>query len=138
MAPPTKLNAEVQRIITTALEVGNTVDVSCRLGGIDRATFVRWMAGSSEAQRRFQRAVRDARTKAESDLVAMIWKSAHKGSYRAATWLLTHLSEDDLLRLSTPAEGEDGDEGEGEGEPQDTLAAISDLAAQRRKRAARS
>lgn len=53
MARPTKLNAEVQSKIVSALEAGNYFDAACEYAGITGTTGYNWMArGRDEIQRR--------------------------------------------------------------------------------------
>lgn len=93
MARPSKLTAEVQERIVSALKAGNYQESAARFAGVSATTFYRWMAeatepGASKELREFREAVENARAQAEIESVALIRQAARDGTWQAAAWYL--------------------------------------------------
>ena len=93
MGRPTKLTAETQERIVTAIRAGNYQDTAARWAGIDPGTFYRWMERGAqedgeEEYREFREAVENAKAAAEVRDVALIDKAAQDGTWQAAAWKL--------------------------------------------------
>jgi len=91
VARPTKLTAEVQERIVTAIRAGNYAEQSARAARISPATYYRWIkAGEGAAngiQRNFYKAVKIAEAEAEVYAVAII-RQAMPSDWRAAAHYL--------------------------------------------------
>jgi len=88
---PTKLTAEIQQKIVTAIAAGNYIETSAALVGINRTTLQRWMKRGARAQSGkhadFCSAVHKALAQAEVRDVAIIGQAAVK-QWQAAAWRL--------------------------------------------------
>lgn len=104
MARPSKHSPEVERLIVSLLEAGNTVETAAGAAGISPETFYDWMRrglrdGKRDAKfRAFRAAVEQARSMAEATLVTRISKAAANGSWQAAAWLLERRSPEQWLK----------------------------------------
>lgn len=105
MARPTKLNAETQERIITAIRAGNYIETAAAYAGINKTTLYDWMKrGEREKQRvakdarlkirkaeqpfvEFSNAVQRALAEAEVRDVAIIAKAAEE-QWQAAAWRL--------------------------------------------------
>jgi hypothetical protein len=84
MARPTKYTTERVAKIVEALQGGNTRAAASAFGGVDQATFDRWMLRYAH----FAEAVREAEAQAELAHVATIKHASDSGDWRAAlAWL---------------------------------------------------
>lgn len=91
MARPSKYTPERVARIVEALAGGNTRGAASAAGGIDQATFDRWMHRFAH----FAEAVREAEATAELGYVATIKQAADAGDWRAAlAWLERRRHED--------------------------------------------
>jgi hypothetical protein len=88
MGRPSKLTHETASLIVNAVRAGLTSGLACDVAGITPRTFQRWMASKRPEHRQLREAVARARAGCEADLVARTTLAAHKGSWRAAAWLL--------------------------------------------------
>jgi hypothetical protein len=78
------------------IRVGGTVEVAAAVAGVSERTFYAWMVRGDPSRtskrdaphRAFRAAVERARAERQATLVAVLTQSAHKGSWRAAAWLL--------------------------------------------------
>jgi hypothetical protein len=84
VARPSKLTAETAKKITDALAAGNTRRASAAYGGIDDATFFRWMARYAS----FATSVTLAEAQAEVAHVANLAQAARAGSITASIFWL--------------------------------------------------
>jgi transposase len=92
MSRPTKLTAETQKRILSALRVGATHEHAATSAGIHYATFRRWMQQGERATRgqfcEFCEAVKSAEAVAAVGWLAAIEKAAQTGQWQAAAWKL--------------------------------------------------
>lgn len=144
---PPKLTDEIREQIATFIEVGVPAEVAARASGISPRTYYAWKSradrgGKNDAPyRRFVERIEQAQATAEANLVASIQRSADRGSWQAAAWLLERgLSADRWTKKEGKPNGSDrhSDEAEGEVETEDARSpaeAIRDELAERRKRA---
>jgi hypothetical protein len=88
MSRPTKLTQETEARLVAGVRAGLTLRLACELAGITPRTCQRWMASGRAEHRQLREAVRHARAGCEADLVARTTLAAHRGSWRAAAWLL--------------------------------------------------
>lgn len=82
----TKLTPEVQKRICDAISAGNYFEAAASYGGIDHATFFRWMEKGEQGRlpyREFREAVLKAQADAEVSVVAQ-WKAQIPESWQAA------------------------------------------------------
>jgi transposase len=91
MARPTKLTAELQERIVTAIRAGSYAEQAAAYAGVHRATYYRWLAQGKDTARGachdFYEAVTRAEAEAEVAAVLTIRRAATK-HYQAATWWL--------------------------------------------------
>lgn len=117
---PTKLTAQMQEAICTALEKGNTRTSAALLAGINRATLYRWMQehasfcdaiekAEAEAQERLLHRIRVAAevgmtvTRKDGEVVE------YPGAWQAAAWILERRWPTQYGRTSTvEMTGKDG------------------------------
>lgn len=101
MGRPTKLNANVQRVIVSAISKGNTREVAAAAAGIHRATLFNWLAAGEKAKRGQYFDFLDAVKRAEAGaIVAMVGVVRHAGaqSWQAAAWWLERRYPDEWGR----------------------------------------
>jgi hypothetical protein len=88
---PSKLNADRQKKIISALRSGCTREAACAAVGIDYSTFHRWMAKGRKSTRgayhQFCKAVETTEAQVELACCARIMKSAQDDPKWAAWWL---------------------------------------------------
>lgn len=125
MGRPTKLTADIQQKIVSALTAGNYQETAAAYAGVARATFYNWLArGQAErdsiaaggkpnkseaAYAEFLDAVESARAQAEIRSVALIQKAANDGTWQAAAWYLERSHPQKWGRLNrTEISGPDG------------------------------
>lgn len=92
---PSKLTPEIQESIVKLLEAGNFIETTCEALRLGRRTFNDWMdRGARDADdevesehREFYEAVQQARARAESTAVAVIFQ-AMPDHWQAAAWYL--------------------------------------------------
>lgn len=94
MARPSKYTPERVARIVEALEGGNTRRAAAAAGGIDQATFDRWILRYAH----FAADVRAAESKAELVHVEAIRHAAADGDWRASAWWLERRYPDDWGR----------------------------------------
>lgn len=92
---PSKLTAPVKRRILAVLRTGGTRALACARGGIDTATFHRWLNNAGADYREFSSEIERAEADAFANALARIDKAAKKGDWRAAKWLLERRMPDD-------------------------------------------
>ncbi len=87
----TKLTAEVQEKIVSAIRAGNYANVAAGYAGIGERTFYRWLQRGQEAKqglyRQFWQAVKKAEREAEVRAVAIIQKHMEDNWQAAMTYL---------------------------------------------------
>ncbi|MCW2984426.1 MAG: hypothetical protein JWR63_1996 [Conexibacter sp.] len=88
MSRPTKLTQETEARLVGGVRAGLTLALACEVAGISSRTYQRWMASRRPEHRQLRAAVAGARAGCEADLVARTTLAAHRGSWRAAAWLL--------------------------------------------------
>lgn len=87
----TKLTPQVQDLIVQALNVGAHHEHACQYGGVDQATFYRWLQKGEEGKspyREFCEAVKKAESQAGVGYLALIDSAARGGNWQAAAWKL--------------------------------------------------
>jgi hypothetical protein len=90
MPAKSKLTPELQKLICTLLQAGNTKKVAAEAAGIAESTFYDWMQTTPA----FAAAVEKAEAEAEATLVTRVAKAA-SNSWRAAAWLLERRNPDE-------------------------------------------
>lgn len=101
MGRPTKLNANVQRLIVSAIAKGNTREVAAAAAGIGRTTLFTWLAAGEKAKSGQYRDFLDALKKAEAGAVVGmvgIVRNAAANSWQAAAWWLERRHPDEWGR----------------------------------------
>ena len=92
MARKTKLNDDLVKIFTTAIEVGMTNVLACKYAGITESTFYSWLdRGRKEKEGvyvEFLQSIKKAESKHALINLAIVQKAAKTGSWHAACWLL--------------------------------------------------
>ncbi|HMJ35475.1 MAG TPA: hypothetical protein VK501_16320 [Baekduia sp.] len=94
MPRPTKLTPEVEARLVGGVRAGLTLGLACEMVGITPRTYQRWMASPRPEHQQLREAVQRARAGCEGDLVARMTLAAHRGSWRAAAWLLERQAPD--------------------------------------------
>lgn len=92
MARPTKLNADTQAKLVTAIQMGATYELAAQYAGITYVTFNNWMNEGEAAKTgvyfELFNAVKEAEGRAVVGWLAKIEKAANDGSWQAAAWKL--------------------------------------------------
>jgi hypothetical protein len=96
MPAKSKLTPELQKLICTLLQAGNTKKVAAEAAGIAESTFYDWM----QTRPAFAAAVEKAEAEAEATLVTRVAKAA-ASSWRAAAWLLERRNPDEWGAVNT-------------------------------------
>jgi len=91
---PTKLTPELQKEIVDLLKMGNYIETTCAVVGINKTTFYQWLIKAKQSKRStiytiFSDAVNKAMAYAEARLVALVTRAAEK-NWSAAVWILEH------------------------------------------------
>lgn len=137
MAPPSKLTDDVQDHIVRLIRAGLPIELAGQVAGVSRSSVYGWIArGASTSARdrpyrEFAQAMERARAEGEAVLVARIQGAAHKGSWRAAAFLLERRFPERWARGG--AAGDDERDGSAAG-PFDELDRADELSARRARR----
>lgn len=138
----TKLTPQLQQQFCEALHSGLTYNGACDLVGLGRTTFYRWMdedESTTQAQRDFRDAVKEARSKRDQKYVRVIEDAAANGTWQAAAWFLERTNRSEYGRNeSVEITGKDGgpvkQQVVGDQERAEVTALIDELAARRAKK----
>jgi hypothetical protein len=95
----TRLTAQVQHDITTALRAGNTRRAAVSYAGVGETTFYTWLERNQE----FRAAVEKSEADAQVRTVALIQREAESAWQAAAWWLERRFPEDFGLRQHVDA-----------------------------------
>lgn len=131
---PTKLDDLTAKRICDAIRAGNTRTCAAKLGGIHKATLLKWLARGRQGERPFADfadRVAKADGEAEARMVAVVVKAAEDGSWQAAkAWLDLRRR---VWRMGKPPEPKPQDLS---GKSEEELAvAMEDWLAQKKQRA---
>jgi hypothetical protein len=116
MARPTKLDQELQKKITDAIQSGVDKKVAAAMVNIGEATLYRWLKdaeapdASIELQE-FRESIERAEAEAEVIKVARITQAANNGNWKAASWWLERKHPQrwsETKKLQTEITGADG------------------------------
>ena len=92
MPQPSKLTAEVRRIVLEGLRLGLFHAQCAALAGVDIRTLDRWLrkgnSGGASAYVSFAREVERASAEGERDYVGQIQRAAQGGAWQASAWIL--------------------------------------------------
>lgn len=93
MGRKTKLNSDITKIFTTAIEVGMCFKLACQYAGISESTFYAWMSrGQIESTGlyvEFMESIKRAESRHALVNLAIIQKKAkEENNWHAAAWLL--------------------------------------------------
>lgn len=151
MARPRLLTPELQKRLETWIRSGNSIVVACKACEIAQSTFHDWLKRGEAVElardaggdvdagevvfEEFRAAIRRAEDETEAALVAMITRSAQKGSWQAAAWVLERRNPE---RWGKPGERSNGPRAIDEApvperDPFDELAVVTDELAERRR-----
>lgn len=100
----TKYTPETVERILQAIRVGSVDEHAAEYGGIDGATFYRWMQRYSE----FCEAVTRAKAEARTQSLARIRKAGADGDWRADAWFLERRYPQDYGKRAVEVSGPDG------------------------------
>lgn len=75
---------ENQAKLVQAIKMGSTHKLACQYAGMDESTFYRWMQDDSE----FRNSIKEAEGAGAVELLMLIKRQAHEGSWQAGAWIL--------------------------------------------------
>lgn len=125
MARNTKYTPETVKRIVDAIRLGATHELACHYGGIDHATFYRWIQRYSE----FSDAIKEAEGAGAIGWLAKIEKAANDGNWQAAAWKLERRYPRQYGRMVHELTGKD--DGPVQVEITDARAKLAELIARR-------
>jgi hypothetical protein len=86
--PADKFTEEAQREIVTALRLFATYEQAAEFAGVSERCLRNWLKSKDRKFADFQEKVRLARSQPRNMLVGTVLKSAQKGDWRSAAWML--------------------------------------------------